>query len=118
MDEEQLFGDYEPKVYSAQGRGFTSKDRTIVTAYIPNFHKHCSHNNVFKTARKLVEGGKRNDALAEQLDNEISRACQHGDNMETTHAGKDDLNTGALNYMKQDDDRQSGASSSHDRNEN
>ena len=80
IDEEQLFGDHEPKVYSVQNRGFTSKDRTAVTAYIPNFHKHCSKNNIFASARKLIDDGKRNDALAEQIDNEISRACKHGEN--------------------------------------
>ena len=80
IDKETLFSYHKPKIYNIQGRRFTSKDRTAVTAYIPNFHKHCSHNNVFEKARKLLAEGKKNNALTEQIGNEISRACKHGEN--------------------------------------
>ena len=69
-----------PAVYDALGRNFNSKDKQAVLKYLDAFHSHLQANNVIQRIQHLMQSGQSDHAVAEIIDRELTRACEHAGN--------------------------------------
>ena len=80
IDPKFLFGPDSEAYPSMQKRGIISKDRKAVTKYLYAFQDHMKAHNVFERLTSLIQEGKPNHNLAENLNRELIRASQHAEN--------------------------------------
>ena len=69
-----------PDVYDALGRSFNSKDKKAVLKYLDAFHSHLTANNVITRIQQLIQSEQSDHAVAEIIDQELTRACEHAEN--------------------------------------
>ena len=75
-----------------------SKDCKNVTKYFNAVYKHLIGNNIFEKIHKLMSYNESYYLELEQIDCEITQACEHG---EKTVVKEDAWRIGALTYMLQ-----------------
>jgi hypothetical protein len=78
LDTEILFGHATIALGALPYRDLQSKDYKSNTKYIKSVSTHLNNNNFYDNMQTLMT--KRDDALAERLDNLLSQACLHGEN--------------------------------------
>ena len=69
-----------PTAHLSQRR-LCSNDRKSVGKYIQAVYGYLIQHLVFHKMQTLIDSKKPNHMLLEQLDREITRACQHGENI-------------------------------------
>ena len=75
-----MFGTWEDNPFDKNGRGFTSKDITAVPQYLNAFNQYAADHDIYRRAHELYELEEPDHHRAEQIDQDITRACQHAEN--------------------------------------
>ena len=77
--ETALFGNQIDGMYQSKGRSLYSKDSKQVPVYLRAVDRNLTKNNIYQRIAKLMKSKKLNHREAEEIDQEITRATEYGE---------------------------------------
>ena len=75
-----MFGNQIGKVYQSEGRSLYSKDSKQLPLYLRAVDKYLQEHHIYQQIAKLMKSRRPCHTEAEEIDQEITRATEYGEN--------------------------------------